>query len=196
MPLLGHAGVPRAHTSLKAQARSRSWHSGVCAQVRSRDVLCVVQDSRNPQPLPGCTSSPSPCAAPLVPHHFSTRPALALLVAVCPRVLVAAIGPVWITLSFIPSDTGCGHNKTHLITEMLRVAGRGNGSLHLGSARSAAERGWRRQLVCLGCAKASPAARGRGSQRVNAAGILKRHRWEQEPLHLRKLANKLKQCCN
>lgn len=166
MLLLGPAGVPRAMskgTLLKAQARSRSWHSGVCAQVRSGDVPCVAQN-RNPQPLPGCGSSLSPRAAPVVPHHFSTRAALALLVAVCPRVLVTALDSIWITWSFIPSDTGCGHNKTHLITEMLRVAGKRNGSLHLGSARSAAEQGWRRQLACLGCSRAAPAAGGVGAK--------------------------------
>lgn len=147
------------------------------------------------------TPSPSlgldPACPPVLPHSSLTISPL-VLPWLCWRlfVLVTAIDPIWITLSFIPSDTGCVHNKTHLITEMLRVAGRGNGSLHLGSARSAAEPGWRRHLACLGCAKAAPAAPGCGSQRVNSAGILKRHRWEQEPLHLRKLANKLKQCCN
>lgn len=135
-------------TLLQPQATSGSWNC-VCAQGRSWDVPCVAQDNRNPQSVP--------CAAPLVPHHFSTHSALALLVAVCPHVLVTAIEPVWISFSFIPSDTGCGHNKTHLITEMLRVAGRGNGSLHLGSARSAAleEEAARVSRVCKSCSSSS-----------------------------------------
>lgn len=152
MTLLGHAGAPRDVSKrhlAAAPGHERVMALCVCAQGRSWDVPCVAQDNRNPQSVPS--------AAPLVPHHFSTHSALALLAAVCPHVLVTAIEPVWITFSFIPSDTGCGHNKTHLITEMLRVAGRGNGSLHLGSARSAAleEEAARVSRVCESCSSSS-----------------------------------------
>lgn len=63
--------------------------------------------------LPGCRSSLSPCATPLVPCHLSVCNPLALLGAVCPRAFVAAIAPVGIIFSFLLSDTGCSHNKTH-----------------------------------------------------------------------------------
>lgn len=88
------------------------------------------QRPRKPQLLPGCRSSLSPCATPLVPCHLSISNPLALLGAVCPRAFVAAIAPVGIIFSFLLSDTGCGHNKT------LGTAGRGAGSPHVGSARS------------------------------------------------------------
>lgn len=84
----------------------------------------------------GADPTRPPCAALLLRYHFSACTSPALLAAACPHVLVTAREPVQITFSFIPSDTGCGHNKTHLIKETLRIAGRGNGSPQLVSASS------------------------------------------------------------
>lgn len=166
----------------------------VHTEVRCWDVQCAAQGNRIPQLLPGCRFSLSLSAALLVRYRFSACATLALLAAACPRVLVAAVEPVQIAFSFIPSDTGCGHNKTHLIKETLRIAGRGNGSPHLVSARlgqqhtlavgpSTVEPRWRRQLMRLGRANAlQQPQRSRRSQRVNTAGVQtssKQHRWEQ-----------------
>lgn len=54
---------------------------------------------------------PDPPCCPTHPARSAASAALALPVAACPRVLVTATEPIWITFSFIPSDTGCGHNK-------------------------------------------------------------------------------------
>lgn len=54
---------------------------------------------------------PVPPCRPTHPARSSASAALTLPVAACPRVLVTATEPVQITFSFIPSDTGCGHNK-------------------------------------------------------------------------------------
>lgn len=116
---------PRAGTSI----------GYVHTEVRCWDVQCAAQGNRIPQLLPGSRSSPSSSAALLIRYRSSACATLALLAAACPRVLVTAVEPVQIAFSFIPSDTGCGHNKTHLIKETLRIAGRGNGSPHLVSAR-------------------------------------------------------------
>lgn len=130
-----------------------------------------------------CSTSPSP--APPRLSHFPACAALALLAAACPCVLVTATEPIQITSSFIPSDTGCGHNRTHLVKETLRVAGRGNGSPHLVSARVGSTRSPRPRAPRSHDGDGSSCVLGvqtrSRSQRVNAAGVQtfsKQHRWE------------------
>lgn len=115
--------VPR--TSLQPQTTS-GYQQCVCVHGGETWGVCrIVGPSAPPwvqtQPLP-------PGAALLFQYHLSICATPALLVALCPRALVTATVPVQITSSLIPPDTGCSHNKTHLVKERLRVAGRADGT--------------------------------------------------------------------
>lgn len=161
----------------------------VCAQVRS--WMCRVWHRTTGTPSPSLGVDPA--CPPVLPNPSHITSPLSLL-CLCWRlfVLVTATDPVGITLSFIPSDTGCGHNKTHLITETLRAAGRRNGSLHLGSARSAAEPGWRESPRLSRVSKSlSSSSRGDAvTKELTLPASSKRHRREREPLHLGKKKKK------
>lgn len=126
-------GPAKANTVPQSQALSGYRHRG-CAH-RGEMLGCATCSK-------GATGSPSsilgadPARPPAHPipllclrYPGFASGCLSLCPCHCHRV-------VQITFSFIPCDTGCGHNKTHLIREMLRIAGRGNGSPHLVSARS------------------------------------------------------------
>lgn len=139
MALLDHAGAPRAVSQMYFEGApgQEQLLALRCVCVRTGEILRC-----GGTPSPSRLSDPSPCAAPLIPHHFSTHTAPALLAAVCPRVLVTAIDPVRIAFCFIPSDTGCGHNKTHLIMEMLRVSWKGKWIPPSGGLEEAARMFW------------------------------------------------------
>lgn len=118
MPVLLQMGPARANTFLLPQPSLQSQTtSGYQRQERAhggemQDVQGAAQGNGTPA-SPWVQIPLSPCATPLVPCHLSVCTAPALLGAVCPRALVAATAPVRIVFSFLLSDTGCGHNKTH-----------------------------------------------------------------------------------